>query len=183
MESPSPVPSYFRVNPESIWRKVSKIVSMSSALIPIPVSITRIMTLPSSVSHTILTEPFSVNFIALLSKFKRICSTLRESPGMVLISGAISHPSSSPLLSARGRILCSTFSVIWRKLMSYCANCNCPASILDMSRTSLINARRWWELFRTMFSCFFCSSFNGPTLSRRMMPVKPIIELSGVRSS
>ena len=77
----------------------------------------------------------------------------------------------------------TTFSIEARRSNGSLLTSSCPASILEMSSTSLISASRCRALSRTMPSCLRCSAFSGPASPCRMMPVKPMIELSGVRNS
>ena len=65
----------------STWRKSSKIFSRSAGLMPMPVSATAMATVfwPPAASTRIVTEPFGVNFRALLRRFSTICLTFCRS--------------------------------------------------------------------------------------------------------
>ncbi|EKD35500.1 MAG: hypothetical protein ACD_75C01885G0001 [uncultured bacterium] len=96
---------------------------------------------------------------------------------------AISRCKAIFFCSAMGETILCIFSREPRSSKEAQASSSWPASILEMSRTSLIRASRWRELFCTMLICLCCSSLRGPASPCSMMPVKPMIELSGVRSS
>ena len=127
--------------------------------------------------------PAGVNLRAFDSRLLSTCSTRRESP--------MAHASFTPksMVKARPRFATSGANAAARRCSKALkskrsrAICSSPASTLEMSRTSLIKARRWREEFLTKPSCFSCSAFSGPGSFWRRMPVKPMIELSGVRSS
>ena len=75
IESPSPVPPYFRFVVPSAWRKGSKITSCCARLTPMPVSMTENKSFPSASWETwSVTCPRSVNFSALERRFFKICS-------------------------------------------------------------------------------------------------------------
>ena len=82
MAKPRPVPPYWRVVEESACVKLSKIISVLSAAIPIPVSVTlnrNQIPAPASSGSTpgstrSVTEPCAVNFTAFPKRLTRICS-------------------------------------------------------------------------------------------------------------
>ena len=82
MARPSPVPSYFRVVPESAWRKGWKIFSSWSSEMPMPLSLTVKRSYgrgsPASVGRSICStmrviSPSWVNLVLLLRRFKSAC--------------------------------------------------------------------------------------------------------------
>ena len=90
MLRPSPVPSTLRSKVEPNVTNASKILSRSPAGMPIPVSVTRNVTCPGGpdVSTSTVICPFSVNLMALPTRFTTICSSRAASPR----TGAISSP-------------------------------------------------------------------------------------------
>src|SRR5665213_2477985 len=73
IESPRPVPPYLRWVLPSACRNASNITSCCSAGIPMPVSRTAKLTMPGELGNTRReTSPFSVNFSALETRFRKI---------------------------------------------------------------------------------------------------------------
>ncbi|KAF5036949.1 hypothetical protein DSECCO2_569780 [anaerobic digester metagenome] len=148
-----------------------------------PVSTTRIRSLSSVDSQSKVMLPTSVNLMALPKRLMMICSSRRSSAGTVPTRVWISSFSSSPLLLAR----CATSSMVLLKVCcsttSVYLSSSCPASILEMSSTSLIRDSKWRELVWTICSCLRCSSLILPGNSCSRMPVKPMMEFNGVRNS
>ncbi len=58
-----------------------------------------------------------------------------------------------------------------------------PASIFDRSRISLMRPSRCCPLLKIAVRSVSCISVRGPSIPLRMTREKPMIELSGVRSS
>ncbi len=89
MVNPRPVPPNLRVVEESAWVKLSKIDSTLSFAIPIPVSLTEIVTSSIFLPCTLFidpcctvtkTSPSLVNLMALPTRLINICRILTESP-------------------------------------------------------------------------------------------------------
>src|SRR3989475_7347688 len=96
MLRPSPVPPYSRVIVVSTWRNSAKMFSTSSLGMPIPVSVTRYVSHPSSRRTSISTRPWRVNLSAFPARFRRHCVRRRPSPRAVGISGGTRAPNARP---------------------------------------------------------------------------------------
>jgi hypothetical protein len=99
IDSPNPVPPYFRlVVPSACWN-ASKIISSLPAGMPMPVSRTANATSPSARPTWSVTPPVSVNFTALASRLRSTCWRRWES--VVIVGGTfapISTANAEPLL-------------------------------------------------------------------------------------
>ena len=137
---------------------------MSSFFIPIPVSVTRISNLfsPETLAETV-TLPRSVNLTALLRKFINICLTRLLSLKRLIDSGIFVVSASSFPFKTGTKGSITSFTILL-SLNSSGESSTLPASILEISRMSLIRLKRYSELFFTMVSCFFCSSFKSPVI-------------------
>ncbi len=108
-----------------------------------------------------VTEPAVVNLIALPSRLSSTCSTRRRSLAMTPISGATTALSVSPFASASGATLATTRSSVARRSKRSERTSIWPASIFEISSTSLIKSSRCRALLRTIPNCFACSAFRG----------------------
>ncbi len=155
---------------------------------PMPVSWTEMATgvCPSGPSsRRTVTDPSCVNLSALPTRLMITCLSLAESvstdfecsgtsaTSATLPSFTLACPSSWPTVSVT-RCARSTGSMI---------SSIRPASTLARSSTSLISSRRCFPLARTRSRKFRSLSWRRPSRFFRRMLVKPMIELSGVRSS
>ena len=186
MAKPRPVPPYLRVVELSPWMNGWNSRACSSLEMPTPVSRTAMRTATpeapfSSVEAVMMTSPLSVNLIALLVKFARICARRVGSPRRRVESvGATRQASSMPLRRALSANTCVTLSTVSRRSKSTSSTCSFPASILEKSRMSLMIASSVSAAVSavpTKRSCFFSS---GVLRSRRSMPMTPFM---GVRIS
>ncbi len=147
MANPRPVPPYLRVVEESAWVKRSKIISVLSAAIPIPVSTTLNRSQPASSgsgSTRRVTLPWSVNFSAFPIRLMRICRRRFGSPTSPAgAPGRISKLSRKRRACAREAIISRTLSRNARRSKPIDSNSTCPDSTLEKSRTSLIRSRRF----------------------------------------
>ncbi len=141
---PKPVPPYKRVTLLSAWLNASKIVFCCSLLIPIPVSVTVIfITLVCwsicSASISMVTEPCSVNLMALVTRLTTTCLMRIASP--ISESGSCSDirsENSRFLLCALGAINVSASSILSRREKGILSITILPASSLEKSRISLM---------------------------------------------
>src|SRR3990172_3677641 len=101
MESPRPVPPFFRVVELSACWNSSKIFCWSAGAIPGPVSDTETTNSPSRAIASIRTSPTSVNLMAFPTRFSRIWVIRRSSPLPEGRSGATSIFSASFFSAAR----------------------------------------------------------------------------------
>ena len=185
IDRPSPVPPKRRVTPPSTCWKDSKMSSMRSGGMPIPVSATVMMrrSPASRVSQAAVrvTEPASVNLMALERRLKRICR--RRDPSSRIFGGAplrsmMSFNPFSSALSDQRRAASSSSS---QRSASPLLMIRVPLSILAASRMSFTRAR--------MVSPAPCISLtrsrtSGDTLSSaRRTCVTPRIPFNGVRIS
>ena len=142
--NPSPVPSNLRLNRVSTCPKGAMARGMSSAAIPIPVSLTMNTNSPlgAASATSSMRPPSGVNFNAFEIRLIRICFSLVLSARSV---GMLSGMRTSRLRlarSARGATRRHTDSIrSWGSTISSASNI-CPASILAVSRMSLISAKR-----------------------------------------
>ena len=159
---------------------------MSSVAMPMPVSITRHVTASrasSFATSSATRPPGSVNLTALLSRFSRICMSMRPSVcTMVLSSGSTvstwMRRSMASWLTSRSVETAVSFTSTWET-----SGCSLPAPILDRSRMSLISDSRCCPLSCTSSSFSTCWSVSGPQMRSSVASVMPRIALSGVRSS
>ena len=141
---PSPVPSCWRECWLSICSNGCAKRAISSFEIPIPVSVTW-MIRPADLGSTAIRTipPSGVNLIALVVKFKRICLTAR---GSASISGVWlpSYMSLRRFSSARPRTMRITCAIISDMIIGSVLSVILPASILDISKISLIKDNKCW---------------------------------------
>ena len=127
--------------------------------------------------------PSGVNFTALESRFSTICLSRRWSATRRM-PWPIRAVSLSCLSSARPDT--TRIASLRNGSSSTCSGSSRirPASILDMSRTSLITSSRYWPLWwmSEQYSRYL-SVPRGPNMPAAMISENPIIALSGVRSS
>ena len=158
MAKPSPVPPNFRVVVISACWKDSKRRPRCSGVSPIPVSLMvnlRSTSLPKSLCLRPITatSPFSVNFTALPSRLMSTCPIRNGSPLSVAgMDGSMSNTSSKAFSSALPRTKPETSFSIASTSNTICSISNLPASILEISRISLMIPSRWrpelWILSR-----------------------------------
>src|SRR5262249_47193186 len=80
MDSPSPVPPFFRVIELSPCWNSSNIRAWSAGLMPGPESRTATVNEPSAADALMAISPLSVNFMALPTRFSSTCAMRRPSP-------------------------------------------------------------------------------------------------------
>ena len=156
-----------------------------SLAMPIPVSVTAKLTVPSSPGWIDrVTRPLSVNLIALDSRFFKTCSSRCGSVSMVrATAGATSTANARCLSSARGWNTCRRLPTSRSTATVSGRISTWPASILDRSRMSLIRFSRslpedWMVLaYFTCSAVRFSSGLSASSLARISD------EFSGVRSS
>ena len=136
----------------------------------------------SSMARTeVCTSPFSVNFTALLIRFRRICRSLPASPRYWPSSdGGIWQCNSMWFTSARRACSSTASSITWRSGNSAFSSSNRPASIFERSRISFKISSKASALVRTVSAYSCCSSESSESSSRSIMPIMPFI---GVRIS
>ena len=185
MCSPSPVPSSLLFVVLALRSNALKIRTRSALGMPGPVSHTEIRMPPSGSGgmRTICTTPVSVNLIALLTRLIRICRSTRWSAVTTIGASGPSMCSLMPLPSAKGCNDSTTSSVTARQSTGSSATCTRPDSIFARSRRSLMMDSRCLPLVCTRRSWCSCSALSGPGSFISMVPVKPMMALSGVRSS
>jgi len=159
IHNPRPVPPNLRVVEVSPWVNAWKRISRWSLCIPMPVSWTEhVSRIASGRIFSLLTSirtiPFlSVNFMALLSKFVKICWYFSESPIMSI--GVFSLMSRSSSMSFSAVILEKIVTAFWSiasSLKFWLSRTMFPESILEKSRISSITPSRAlpdeWMIFR-----------------------------------
>ena len=148
MASPSPEPSIVLVFLRSSLSKGSNNLSISSFLIPMPVSVTEMdrSTESSSFSSNLTSNsilPSSVYLTALVRRLVMICFTLVSSPikcdGR---SGSMTKLNSSPLASARNCTRLYRSTMTDDREYSSVSSSILPFSILEKSKMSLIIDKR-----------------------------------------
>jgi hypothetical protein len=157
-----------------------------SAAIPIPVSRTSNPMATASPSRRTtftarVTDPRSVNFTALPSRFVITCPIFTGSP-------ASRAGTSGSKRRSRAMPFSSTFTCIptmipctsWRRSNTRSSSRTLPAAILLKSRMSLISASRLSDAERSVRTYFCCASLSGVIPSRWATPT---MALSGVRIS
>ena len=183
IDSPRPVPPYSRVVLLSTWRNSSKITPKALSGMPMPVSATVSVSPPSWYRVVTVTVPSAVNFTALLRRLMRICFSLSSSVYNGGSSAASAFTSRSRSLLTSGSTVRRQRSTSGSKLKLVAWTSMRPASILERSRMSLINARRCSALTK-IFSRFSYWRTGSASLARRITSrVKPMIAFIGVRSS
>ena len=153
MARPRPEPPYFLVVELSTWTNVLNIAFCFSGGIPIPVSFTEMLRVRrpslassgwefSSFARTRI-SPFSVNFAALPRIFNSTCLMRVGSPRKVLgVFAWKSQYSSMSFPLSRGLTILNAFSTRYSRSKSISSNSICLASILEISRISLIRVAR-----------------------------------------
>src|SRR6185295_964554 len=185
--SPSPVPWWRRVPDARSCSNAWNSFPWSSAGMPMPVSSTlkRVRSRPLSrfCASSILTTPRSVNLIALLVRLSRIWVSARRSVLTMISPFCAASSNFSPLASPSGRNPALTSSRTLRHATGSGCSSTLPDSIFARSSRSLISDSRCLELDWIVVSCFACSGLSGPGSFISIVPVKPMIAFSGVRSS
>ena len=102
--NPSPVPPLERVEELSTCWNSSKIRCCSDSAIPGPVSATETRNSPLALTAPTLSSPFSVNLMALPTRFSRTCAMRRSSPSATGRSGCTSTESLRPFAAASDSI-------------------------------------------------------------------------------
>ena len=145
MESPSPVPpNFLLVEPSACW-KASKIKPCLSKGIPNPVSDTVNIRAFNALFFSSLsfTDPLAVNFIALESRFFKICSNRILSLLKIIgTSGSVSIKKSNFFSVATGLNKARIVVTISSVAISAFSNSILPASILERSKISSIKLNR-----------------------------------------
>ena len=127
------------------------------------------------------TVPSSVNLIAFVSRFTRICRSRPSSPcRMNGTSGAMIAANSSPFPSARGASNSITPSVSARKSKSCGSSFSCADSIFEKSNMSLMISSSASPLLCTASTNSRCRDSSFVSSSR---PDIPMIAFIGVRIS
>ncbi len=187
MVRPRPVPPNCRVTELSACTNGSKIDSSFSAGMPMPLSITAMLscgTGPDDTSPaTTLTPPSWVNLMALPTRLVIVCRS-RAGSERIVSGMAPSTSKSNEMVFSR-----AFTPSIWRtsRIMACGAQrmhstSRCPASTLDRSRTSLIKLSRCLPLEWMVLRCFF-QSRSSWLYPRLRISVKPRIAFIGVRIS
>ena len=184
MLSPSPVPPLFRdAAPPACWKR-PKILSVNSGGMPGPRSRTSTVIASSPLcAERSTVAPAGENLIALDTRFVNTWISRSASP---ITSAALSSlETRSVTFASRARAsspatVMSSSGVIRSRS---CRTVDWPASILSMSRMSLMR-----RINRSVLLIAICSSSRprpgrSPVLPPRMRPSAPRIEVSGVRSS
>ncbi len=150
---------------------------------PMPVSETVSFKEPLSRHAATFTSPSSVNLTALLRRLITDCLSLSRSVFSGGISGAMSVTNfTRPFLKSGSTVVVAIRTT--SSSLNVSANASIrPASILARSSSSLIKLSRWSELIKTFCRFSFCRFSSLPSVRRKTIRVKPMIELSGVRSS
>ena len=104
------MPPFLRVLELSTCWNSSKMRSRSSGAIPTPVSVTATWKLPSSTFARMLTDPASVNLIALLTRFRSTWVRRRSSPRPCGRSAGASTSSASFFSAASASVALTTSS-------------------------------------------------------------------------
>src|SRR6266540_2143982 len=181
---PSPVPSRWRLWPESTCSNARKIRGWSSGGMPMPVSATSMRTMSSSGGRTVsATAPRSVNLIALLARLRRIWLRARWSVWTTRSLSGISAVNLRPLALAIGTSTSATSASTSRQRTGCGVSSTLPDSILARSSRSLMIESRCLADACTVLSWVSCSSLSGPGSRISSVPVKPITAFNGVRSS
>ena len=178
--SPSPVPSCLRASSRPTWRNSSKMAAWSSGAIPIPVSLTAMVTTSSAAVAVRPTRPPSgVNFTALERRFSRICLTFRSSATMSPTRSSTVWVSVIPCRVARSRTRVRALSRAVGRWNRPSSSSSRPASTLDRSRMSLIRERRCRPEDRMSWRYSACFSFTSPNIRSASTSEKPRIAFSG----
>src|SRR5262245_4712484 len=128
-----------------------------------------------------LTVPFSVNLLALLIRFSNACRSRIWSAWIVPISALQWTATWLLFLAASGSMVLTTSSISGARAKASRFSSIRPASILERSRMSLINASKWRPAPSTR-SSGSTSCFNA-SASSRSISLTPMMAFSGVRSS
>ena len=120
---------------------------------------------------------------ALLSRLVRICASRSRSAQTSGRSGGRSIVSVCCLRASSGRMESAIGWTISAKSSGCALILTCPASIRDVSRISLVIATSRSALDCTISRYSRTSGSIGPASPSRSRSVKPLIEVSGVRSS
>src|SRR5215469_16125454 len=183
---PRPVPPYRCAVDESACVNSANSLACCSAVMPMPVSATAnsIQVRPSTTLRTFsLTSPCVVNLQALLNRLSRICRSRMGS--------TVSAPSFSSASTTRRFLFCSaswravptTSSISGAKFTASRLSSSLPASIFERSSTWLMRPRRWVPARCTRRSGSAAFSVPKRAALVTIISVKPMIALSGVRSS
>ena len=149
-----------------------------------PVSLTEISTEPSaSLAFIPILPPSGVNFTALERRLRRICLILRSSPTKSPRSSSTDKSSVIECRTARSRTNVRAFSNAVGRSNVLSSSSIRPASTLERSRISLIRDRRWRPEERMSSVYSACFSFSSPNSLSPKTSEKPMMALSGVRSS
>ena len=146
--SPRPVPPKRRVVEVSACSKASNSRDWASSSIPTPVSTTsqRSSTSPAFAVTCVAsrrTDPCSVNLTALPAKLSSTWPSRRASPHSISGSaGSIVTVMPSPFSPQRSASMATTLSKTSRSRKSRCSSTTLSASILEISRMSLMIASR-----------------------------------------
>ena len=151
---------------------------------PMPVSVTANSTESFTCLTAMVTVPLSgVNLIALETRLSSICFSLPASASIWSTPSTLQRSAMFFLLTS-GSTVFTTWSTasfndtVWRR------SSICPASTLDRSRMSLIRLSRCLPLVRIWpRNRFRVASSNCPSLASVSSSEKPMMALSGVRSS
>ena len=128
-----------------------------------------------------MTPPCCVNLMALPTRFRTICRSLRGSPSSASgVCGATSHERSSRLASASMTSVFMAPSMHSLSENGILSTVRCPASILEMSRTSLTMASNDSPEARTSSRHSRCSAVSSVCSATC---VRPMIAFIGVRIS
>ena len=93
--------------------------------------------------------PALVNFTALLNKLIKTCRIFPTSPRRAAGSeAAVANTKEFCLAAAKGRNICRVSSNMMRRSNESGTNCTRPASMRDISSTSLTICKRWSPLER-----------------------------------
>ncbi len=185
MASPSPVPSWRRVEEESTCANFSNTLCNLSAGMPMPVSSTRtlIRAAPSTISPptSISTWPFSVNFTALPSRLVTIWRKRPASPTTKAGRRGSTRTMSSMFFSAtRAETSVATSSTASARRNGAGSRVSWPALILEKSRMSLMMVSNALPDFTMTSVKVFWRGVSSVLASSSAMPSTPFM---GVRIS
>ncbi len=161
----------------------SKMVSRYSIGMPMPVSATLTTTQPSSRDTDTATRPCSVYLTALVNRLSNTCRTRVLSARITGKSGSSICTSSMGRCSMSVVVMDTASSTSSGRSTSPSFRSILPAQIWLMSSTLLISSNRCLPPLKMASRSSRCGSVSGPSISFNITPEKPMIALSGVRSS
>ena len=183
-DRPRPVPRRrFRIG-ESTWVKSVKITEWNFGSMPMPLSVTANVMLPSVFSRAdTRTSPLSVNFSALEMKLRRIWDSFLSSVNRREDCCGSSKTSVTSWLVSTGRNM--PRSAENRSTISNQAGeiSTRPASTLASSSRSLTMPANSSAVDSMKLTCLSCSSFSGPSTRSSRRPDRLRMAEIGVRNS